>query len=207
MNLTTLPDVRAGYSLTPNTWKVKTQHIMNKHNMWKNTTYEKTQHVNFRGNKPLFQATKQHLNNTVKRWRVLLTILQSRLAGTRWIGWSSPGRLDPSIASSWRPAVPPRTVPCPPYVLWRLAPSWHQTATRSKDTRYSGTIGNIVEVLDDGLKVILVPKPFGGRWPRRWTAARRQRVPLQWRNQTWQSLEEGTGKWCSECGVNTHVGG
>ena len=31
--------------------------------------------------------------------------------------------------------------------------------------------------------VLSVPKPFGARWPRRWTAARRQRVPLQWRNQ------------------------
>ena len=30
-----------------------------------------------------------------------------------------------------------------------------------------------------------------GRWQRRWTAARRkERVPLQWRNQFWQSLED-----------------
>ena len=30
-----------------------------------------------------------------------------------------------------------------------------------------------------------VTEPFGGgRWPRRWTAARRQRVPFQWCNQT-----------------------
>jgi len=27
-------------------------------------------------------------------------------------------------------------------------------------------------------------------------------VPLQWRNQFWQSLEEGAGKRCSECGVD-----
>ena len=26
------------------------------------------------------------------------------------------------------------------------------------------------------------------------------RVPLQWRNQIWQSLEEDAGKRCSECG-------
>ena len=31
-----------------------------------------------------------------------------------------------------------------------------------------------------------------------WTSARRQRVPLQWRNQFWQSWEEGAGKWGSE---------
>ena len=29
-------------------------------------------------------------------------------------------------------------------------------------------------------------------------------VPLQWRNQLWQSLEEGTGKRCSECGTIRH---
>ena len=34
----------------------------------------------------------------------------------------------------------------------------------------------------------------------RWTAARRQRVHVQWSNQIWQSLEEGAGKRCSECG-------
>ena len=28
-----------------------------------------------------------------------------------------------------------------------------------------------------GSTVILVPEPFGGRWPRRWTTARRERVP------------------------------
>ena len=27
-----------------------------------------------------------------------------------------------------------------------------------------------------------------------------KRVPPQWRNQIWQSLEEGAGKRCSECG-------
>ena len=27
-----------------------------------------------------------------------------------------------------------------------------------------------------------------------------KRVPLQWRNQIWQSLQEGAGKRCSECG-------
>ena len=26
-------------------------------------------------------------------------------------------------------------------------------------------------------------------------------MPLQWRNQVWQSLEKGTGKRCSECGT------
>ena len=26
-------------------------------------------------------------------------------------------------------------------------------------------------------------------------------MPLQWRNQFWQSLAEGAGKRCSECGV------
>ena len=29
-------------------------------------------------------------------------------------------------------------------------------------------------------------------------------MPLQWRNQIWQSLEEGAGKRCSECGVSLH---
>ena len=47
--------------------------------------------------------------------------------------------------------------------------------------------------------VSLVLKPFGGRRQRRWTAARRKRVPLQWRNHFWQSLEEGAGKRCLEC--------
>ena len=28
-----------------------------------------------------------------------------------------------------------------------------------------------------------------------------KRVPLQWRNQRWQSLKEGAGKRCSECGI------
>ena len=27
-------------------------------------------------------------------------------------------------------------------------------------------------------------------------------MPLQWRNQIWQSLEEGAGKRCSECASN-----
>ena len=26
-------------------------------------------------------------------------------------------------------------------------------------------------------------------------------MPLQWRHQIWQSLEEGAGKRCSECGM------
>ena len=30
-------------------------------------------------------------------------------------------------------------------------------------------------------------------------------MPLQWRNQVWQSLEEGAGKRCSECDRG-HVG-
>ena len=30
-------------------------------------------------------------------------------------------------------------------------------------------------------------------------------MPLQWRNQIWQSLEEGAGKRCLECG-GMHVG-
>ena len=53
--------------------------------------------------------------------------------------------------------------------------------------------------------VLLIPKPFGGagRCLRRWTAARRQRVSLQWRNQFWQSLEEGVRKQCSECEFST----
>ena len=42
--------------------------------------------------------------------------------------------------------------------------------------------------------VLLVPKPFGGRWPSRWTTMRRYSVPLQWHNQFWQSLVEGAGK-------------
>ena len=51
--------------------------------------------------------------------------------------------------------------------------------------------------------VLSVPEPFGGRWPRRWwTAARRWRVPLQWRNQIWQSLEEDAGKRSSECATH-----
>ena len=29
-------------------------------------------------------------------------------------------------------------------------------------------------------------------------------MPLQWRQQFWQSLEEGTGKRCSECGTGPH---
>jgi len=29
-------------------------------------------------------------------------------------------------------------------------------------------------------------------------------VPLQWRNQIWQSLEEGAGKRCSECACHHH---
>ena len=32
-------------------------------------------------------------------------------------------------------------------------------------------------------------------------------MPLQWRDQFWQSLEEGAGKWCSECGVSLHPAG
>ena len=47
--------------------------------------------------------------------------------------------------------------------------------------------------------VLLVPKPFRRRRQRWWTAARGQTVPLQWRNQFWQSFEEGAGKRCSEC--------
>ena len=43
------------------------------------------------------------------------------------------------------------------------------------------------------LPVLLVPKHFGVRWQGRWTAARRWRVPLQWCNHFWQSLEEGAG--------------
>ena len=30
----------------------------------------------------------------------------------------------------------------------------------------------------------------------------RDRVPLQWRNQIWQSLEEGAGRRCSECALD-----
>ena len=33
---------------------------------------------------------------------------------------------------------------------------------------------------------------------------RGERVRLQWRNQIWQSLEEGAGKQCSECGCIVH---
>ena len=33
----------------------------------------------------------------------------------------------------------------------------------------------------------------------------RDRVPLLWRNQIWQSLEEGAGKRCSECVLTVHV--
>ena len=29
-------------------------------------------------------------------------------------------------------------------------------------------------------------------------------MPLQWRNQLWQNLEEGAGKQCSECGSNAY---
>ena len=29
-------------------------------------------------------------------------------------------------------------------------------------------------------------------------------MPLQWRNQIWQSLEEGAGKRCSECALDRH---
>ena len=32
-------------------------------------------------------------------------------------------------------------------------------------------------------------------------------MPLQWRNQIWQSLEEGARKRCSECGRETIFGG
>ena len=34
----------------------------------------------------------------------------------------------------------------------------------------------------------------------------KNRVPLQWRNQFWQSLEEGAGERCSVCGVAFHSG-
>ena len=30
-------------------------------------------------------------------------------------------------------------------------------------------------------------------------------MPLQWRNQIWQSLEEGAGKRCSECGLRVRL--
>ena len=30
-------------------------------------------------------------------------------------------------------------------------------------------------------------------------------MPLQWRNQIWQSLEEGAGKRWSECGLRAHL--
>ena len=30
-------------------------------------------------------------------------------------------------------------------------------------------------------------------------------MPLQWRNQIWQSLEEGAGKRCSECDPEFHT--
>ena len=30
-------------------------------------------------------------------------------------------------------------------------------------------------------------------------------MPLQWRNQIWQSLEEGAGKRCSECAQHSHI--
>ena len=33
----------------------------------------------------------------------------------------------------------------------------------------------------------------------------KDRVPLKWRNQIWQSLEEGAGKRCSECGFIIHI--
>ena len=32
-------------------------------------------------------------------------------------------------------------------------------------------------------------------------------MPLQWRNQIWQSLEEGAGKRCWECAFNPHLHG
>ena len=32
-------------------------------------------------------------------------------------------------------------------------------------------------------------------------------MPLQWRNEIWESLEEGAGKRCSECGVCVVGGG
>ena len=41
---------------------------------------------------------------------------------------------------------------------------------------------------------VLVPKPCTGRWQRRWTDAQWQGELLQWRNQPWQSLEEGCRK-------------
>ena len=54
----------------PNAQKVKKNSIMtneqdpNPQKVKKNAVYyDKTQHANFRG-KPLFQATKQHLNNS-----------------------------------------------------------------------------------------------------------------------------------------------
>ena len=33
----------------------------------------------------------------------------------------------------------------------------------------------------------------------------KDRVPLQWRNQIWQSLEKGAGKRCSESGFIIHM--
>ena len=52
--------------------------------------------------------------------------------------------------------------------------------------------------------VLFIPKPFGGRWQHWWTAAQRKRVPHQWHNQFWQTLEEGAGKrgfslWGRQC--------
>ena len=47
--------------------------------------------------------------------------------------------------------------------------------------------------------VLLVPKPFSGHWLHQWTAAQTQRVPLQWWNHFWQSLEKGARKRGLEC--------
>ena len=42
--------------------------------------------------------------------------------------------------------------------------------------------------------VLLVPQRFRGHWRCQWTVAWRERVPLQWHNQFWQSFEEGAGE-------------
>ena len=46
---------------------------------------------------------------------------------------------------------------------------------------------------------IYIPRPFGGCWRRQYRQLRGDKgVPHEWRNQFWQSLEEGAEKWCSE---------
>ena len=52
---------------------------------------------------------------------------------------------------------------------------------------------------------LLVLKPFGARWQYKWVAAWGEGLPPQWRNQFWQSLQEGAEKQGQECDPLTNL--